>query len=358
MALPYVGNNDFRGYLAYLGQQGDPNADFALKFTGNDAGIDEAALRGYAAGPIGAEDDERVMQSARDYIGNAYKTWSGGQGGVLGASTGGATQTVDPNAIAAYDQGIGNVNSALGRLGNQQNSGYSGIESSYQDALNQLLLGKNRANQDYTNTKQTAATDYVGAKNTVGSQAGEAITGLQRLLGSRGAGGGSAARVAAPQAVARGASLQRADIGSTFGKNNQALDTNWGNYMTDYQNQVSSAGNQRNQQRQSLEQSIEGNRANLLQTLAQLTGQRATAAGGSATGAAQPYLDQANSVLDRLSNYNVAPINFQTQAFQAPELSTYNPQQATPEFQRQSGGDYFSPYLQALLGKKQQRQFA
>lgn len=283
---------------------------------------------------------------------------SGGQ--VQGATTsvgggGGGGAGVD---LSAYDQGIGNVQAGLNRLGTQQNSGYGAIESSYQDALNQLLLGKNRANQDYTNTKQTAATDYVGAKNTVGSQAGESLTGLQRLLGSRGAGGGSAARIAAPQAVARGASLQRADIGNTFGKNNQALDTNWGNFMTDYDNQVSSAGNQRTQQRQGLEQSIEGNRASLLQTLAQLTGQRAQAAGGNATGAAQPYLDQANSVLDRLSNYTTAPINFQTQAYQAPALSTYNPQATETSFQGQGSNDYFSPYLQALLGKKQQRQFA
>lgn len=263
----------------------------------------------------------------------------------------------DPVTLAAYDQGIGNTQSALGRLDNQFNSGNSQIDASYQNALNQLLLAKNQANIAYDTNKHQTATDYVGGKNTVRSNAGASLQGLQRLLGSRGAGGGSAATITAPGAVAREATLQQGGLAGTFGANNQALDTNWGNYMTGYNNEVSGAGNQRDQQRQQLSQSIDNNRATLKQSLALLTGQRSAAQGGNGAAAAQPFLNQANSILDRLSNYSVAPINYQTQAYQAPDLAQYtsNPN-STPTFQGQgAANDYTSPYLQALLGKKQQQ---
>lgn len=286
---------------------------------------------------------------------------SGGSGGasvnsgpVSGA--GGGSASYDPAVLASYDQAIGNTNSALGRLGNQFNSGNSAIDASYQNALNQLLLGKNQSQQSYNTNKQQAAQNYVGAKNTIGANAGASLSGLQRLLGSRGAGGGSAYNQAVPDEVARQATLQRADVSNTFGQNNQALDTNWQNYQTGYNNSVMDVTNQRDQQRQGLQNNIETNRASLLQMLAQLSGQRAQAAGGNQVGAAQPFLDQANTILDNASRYQVAPINYQTQAYAAPELSSYstNPM-ATPTFQGQGlSNDYFSPYLAALIGQKKQ----
>jgi hypothetical protein len=274
-----------------------------------------------------------------------------------GGSKGAAGPTIDHALVGQYDQSIGNTQSAINRLGDQFNSGASGIDASYQNALNQLLGAKNQANQAYDQNVLQTKQDYVGGKNTIRSKAGSSLSGLLRLLGSRGAGGGSAATLTAPGAVARQATLQQTDLGNTFGHNIQGLDQNWGQYLQGYNNQVNSAGSQRDQQKGELQRQIDTNRASLLQTLAQLSGQRAQAAGGSATGAAQPYLDQANSVLDRSSRYTTAPISYQTQAYNAPALDKYivNPG-ATPTFNGQpQTNDYTSPYLAALLGKKQQQ---
>lgn len=289
-----------------------------------------------------------------------YNSINVGSSGVLGAMSGAgstsASPQIDQAVLGQYDQSIGNTQAALNRLGDQFNSGVSGIDSSFTNALNQLLLGKNQANSAYSTNKQQTAKDYVGAKNTIGANAGSSLSGLLRLLGSRGAGGSSAATITAPGAVARNATLQRQDVGSTFGANNQALDTGWNNYLTGYNNQVSGATSQRDQQKSELQRQIDTNRASLLQTLASLSGQRAQAAGGNPTGAAQPYLDQANAVLDQTSRYNIAPINYQTQAYNAPELSKYttNPNAAPTYNGQRASSDYFSPYLSALLGKKQQ----
>jgi hypothetical protein len=334
---------------------------------------------GFAAGaidPTPGFSATNVIRTQLGKLGSADSPASSGGGGNIGTwgtgaqgtapsgayqSSGAATPSYtagvnDPATLAQYDQGIGNTQAALGRLGDQFNSGNSQIDASYQNAINQLLLGKNQANTAYDTNKHQTATDYVSSKNTIGANAGSSLNGLQRLLGSRGAGGGSAATIAAPGAVTRQATIQRGQASNTFGANNQALDTNWNNYLTGYNNEVSSAGNQRDTQRQQLQQSVDNNRATLLQTLASLSGQRSAAQGGNGAASAQPYLDQANSVLDHLANYNVSPINYQTQAYQAPDLAQYivNPN-ATPTFQGEAQtSDYTSPYLAALLGKKQQ----
>lgn len=293
--------------------------------------------------------DSGLSLDGGSYVDFPSSSPSGGAG-----SAGGGAPAIDYNAIAQYDQSIGNINSAIGRLPDQYNSGAGAIDSSYQNALNQLLLSKNQANQSYDSNVSQNKQDYVGSKNTIRSRAGSSLNGLLRLLGSRGAGGGSAATISAPGAVARQATLQQNDVGQTFGKNSQNLDLNWNNYLLGYNNQVSGATNQRDTQKSDLQRQIDQNKASLLQTLAQLSGQRALAAGGSPAGAAQPYLDQANSILDSSSHYSTSPISYQTQAYNAPDLAKYTFNSVSPTVQgQQQTNDYTSPYLAALLGKRQ-----
>lgn len=266
-----------------------------------------------------------------------------------------AQARANAQAAAEYDQSINNTQQAINRLGAQLNSGYSGIDSSYQNAINQLNAGKDIANRNYGENTQTTKTNYVGGKNTIGANAGSTLNSLQRLLGSRGAGGSSTALISAPGAVARQATIQRTDLGNTFGDNIKKLDQNWNDYLYGYNTQVKGAGTQRENQRGELSRSIEGNRAALLQTLAQLSGQRAQAAGGNARSASQPYLDQANNVLNSIANYTVKPIDYTAPTYKAPDLSKYivNPNAAPTIEGQQASNDYTSPYLAGLLGKKQ-----
>lgn len=281
-----------------------------------------------------------------------------GFGATLSANTTtGGGSTVDPGLAAllgGYGQSINNTQSAIDRLPGQVSSGNSAIDASFQNALNQLLLSKNRGQTAYGSSKLAAGNDYVGAKNTIGSNAGATLTGIQRLLGSRGAGGGSAATLGAPGIVTRNATLQRGDASKTFGENSQALDTNWNNFLTDYTNEVSSAGNQRDQQKQSLQQTSDTNRATLLQSLASLVSQRDQANGGNGVAASQPYLDNANALLDRTANYTTTPIDYKTGAYVAPTAASYSTSPTTPTYNGSSpANDYFSPFLASLLGKKQ-----
>jgi len=261
---------------------------------------------------------------------------------VSGGGTGTGTDT------AAYDQAIGNTNAAINRLPGQQTTGEANIQTAYQNALDQLLSGKNVAQQSYNTNQTQTGQDYVGSKNTVNANAGNSLNGLLRLLGSRGAGGGSAFNTNAPEAVTREATLQRGGLGQTYGRNMGALDTNWNNYMTNYGNSVLDVGNQRDTQKSTLEDQIRTNQANLLQTLAQLT----LAKTGSA-GNAQPYVDQANALLNQVGTTKTPAINYNVAAYNAPTPESYTSSVVTPTVQGQGAtNDYTSPFLQALLGKK------
>lgn len=274
-----------------------------------------------------------------------------GGSGAVSAPAGPSGAGTDPNQIATYNQTIDNTNQAINRLNPQLNSGLAGIDSSYQDAYNKLLLGKSQANQTYDTNVLSNKQNFVGGKNTVSANAGQTLNGLQRLLGSRGAGGSSTATIAAPQAVDRQATLQRTDLTNTFGQNAKSLDQNWGSFLQDYNNNLNSIGSQRDQGKTKLQNDIASQKANLLQTLAGLQAQRDN---NPASG--QGSLDAANALLNQVANSpGVAPITFNAQAYTAPNLSSYttNPN-ATPTYQGQApSNDYFSPYLSALVGKKQ-----
>lgn len=293
------------------------------------------------------------------YIGDPNPQPSFSGGGLSGGGGGGSSSApqIDPGTVALYDQAIGNTQSAIGRLTSQHASGQKTIDASYKNALNQLLAGKNQAQSSYKNERTQTAQDFVGGKNTIRSNAGTSLNSLLRILGARGAGGGSAATIAAPGAVAREATLQQNDLGQQFGRNNQALDTNWGNYLIGYKNEVASAKNQRSTQRLNLRNSIRENKASLLQSLAQLLGEKAAYTGGDVKKATSPYLGRANALLGRASNYSISPIKYNVAAYDTPDLGKYtvNPN-AAPKYNNQAAdNDYTSPYLAALLGRKDQQ---
>lgn len=269
-----------------------------------------------------------------------------------------APPPIDTAAIAAFDQQINFLNQGLGRADSALASGLSGVDASWQNALNQLLAGKNQTEKDVTASKKSLADQFISAKNTIGYNSGSALNGILRLLGSRGAGGSSTAKVAVPGAVAREATLQRNDVSATNAENNRNVDSSWQKYLLGYDREVQSANTQRANNRGAIERQIADNKFSILQQIAALAGKRAEAARGNAVGAMQPYLDQANAVANRAANYTVAPINYNTQAYEAPSLDKYTIDPgAAPTVQGQAqSNDYVSPYYAGLLGLTNRKQ--
>lgn len=270
---------------------------------------------------------------------------------------GGVTYTQgvnDPATLSAYAANIGAIQNALSRLDNQAAIGNQNIDTGYNQNLTQLNNAKATNQNAYQTSKNQTGQDFVTAKNTIGSFAGNSLNGLERLLAARGAGGSSAALYQAPQAVAQQASQQRSQAGQTFGQNNQNLDTNWNNYLTDYQNSINGLNSQHTNQQHALQAQIDTTRSSLLQSLASLLNQQSAATSGTASDQAQPLLDQSNALLGQADQLGLQVPTYQVSNanYQAPSLASYsvNPF-ATPQASQQDAlTQSVTPYLSLLLG--------
>lgn len=369
MALNYIGNPDFRGYLNYLGQQGDTDARTALDFTGNDGGIDQGRLQKYATLREGSvtgnfgNGGKTLSDRYNNYVRDAYSNFlrdSASQGG--GGSSGGSSgSTVNGADLASYDQSANNIQAAINRLGGQKSVGERNINDAYNSSFNKLMGEFAIGKRNYDTTKTQQSQDFVKTKNQINSSVGTNLTGLRRLLASRGAGASSAYDFVAPEAAARQGTLQRSDAADTFGRNQQALDTNWNDYTTGVEQNKKELEQQKSANLRGLESTINQNRASLLQNLANIRAQRAAAAGGSPTAAAQPYLDEANGLLsaaDALGLQYANPVvrvNNPT-VYNAPDLQEYTmgrtAQIGTP--QRNALTDTVAPYLNLLMNRRRQ----
>lgn len=298
----------------------------------------------------GHKDNKPPQQQAPNN--NAY---SGGYDYGYGGG-GYSAPTIDQNALAQYDQAIGTTNHALSRLGGQLNTAYGNIQDQFNTSTNELNVAKKKAEGSYNTGTTQNQQSFRGNKNTINDQAASGLRGLLRSLGAMGAGGSSEYDFVAPQAVTLQASQQRSGAGENYAKNQQGLDTNWNNFLTDDKNSRKKLTDWRVKQRQEAEARSQTTRQELLTKLAELSSQRAAAAGGNPAAAAQPYINQANALSARIDALGRFRPTYTGKApvYTAPTLDSYDTGEGTAaEFQ--GGGGAQSPFL-ALLLNQQERQ--
>lgn len=209
MAAPYVGNQDFRGYLSYLGQQGDTNANAALNYTGNDAGINDNSLQSYYDTPTGAP-NYGGPQSARDYVTNAYNTYNSLNQGVLGASTtaGGRDLGTLRAGFDAQKQNIyGSSNDAATAL-------QPGLNRNVLDTIHNLTLGQQGIDRQNINNESSK----IQGGRSILDMVGRGIRSGGVMLANKNAGNSSAAGALA-NAYGQLGQRQLSDIGNQYSKN-------------------------------------------------------------------------------------------------------------------------------------------
>jgi|GEM_PF-6198062 len=286
-----------------------------------------------------------------------------GGGGAGGGGGGGGPQNVNAADLANFDQGINNANFSLGLLDRQNTIGQENINNGYNSNLNKLLGSKAVADRNYNTSKTQSTQDNVNTRNGINASVGRNANALQRLLGQHGAGNSSAAQIVAPYGAALQGTQQLRTVADTFGKNMQALDTNYGDFNRNWDGSRADLDTQKYQQTNALGSDIATKRASLLSTLAQLQAQKRAAQGGNsaqALAAAQDYINQANnaqSQITELGRQYANPISVNAPTYAAPELSQYTYDQGTgPSVENNSAyTDTVSPFLNILLGKKQQQ---
>lgn len=263
---------------------------------------------------------------------------------------------INANALAQLGQSEGVINNSLNRLDGQLGIALGNIDTTYNQRVNELN-SKRSANENSYNTSTTQnRQSFRTNKNTINDQASQGLRGLRRLLGSYGAVGSDMGL--AGQAVTDVASAQNAGAGQNFSQNQQALDTNWGNYKNEWDNEKRNTDDWRSQQRNSAEASSKSTRQDLLSKLADIRGQQAQARGGSYAAGAQPYIDQANALsarIDELGRLNPTYTGV-TPTYTAPTLASYSTGNgAVTRLKQQAAGGLNTPYLNALLGNDKKK---
>ena len=255
-----------------------------------------------------------------------------------------AAQRQASQAAAISSANDSAINAALGRIPGQQDVGNQNIMNSYNSAFARLTGDQGAANQGITNSRNQTMTSNQTARDNIGSSVRNQNQGLQRLLGSHGAGNSSAASILAPFAAAQQGNIQRSQVQDIYGQNMNALDQNQVASDTGYRNSFGTLAQDKQQKTQDLQSGIDNSRASLL-------GQRSDAVNN------QP---QIQALLNAMTQLGLNPtFTPQSVAVKAPDLAKYSYDQAQgpaiggnvgPAAQQQTGPFY------GLFGQDKQKQ--
>lgn len=230
----YIGNNDFRGYLNYLAQNGDSSARNALQYTGNDGGVNMGVLREMNQGVMGGiGEDQRLQDAAKQYVDNAYTTWlgknnSGASNTFLGSGSGGSTPTFDQAAFNASQGSLDALGGILNEALANADRGYRNSKSAFdaQEALE-------RKNYDEDTTSNMSNYD---ANLMASIRAGSSgLQGLQAALRGGGASGNQFAQNWAKDTVGNTTANDIREGYNTFDENRRERDSSLSNFLTQLQ---------------------------------------------------------------------------------------------------------------------------
>lgn len=273
----------------------------------------------------------------------------GGGGTVYNGGTNYAAQNAA--AISQLGQSESVINNALARLAPQLDIAFGNIDRNYSTRQNELNTTRDSSEKQYKTQTTQNQQSFRGNKNVINDQASSGLRGLQRLLGSYGAVGSDMGL--AGRAVSDVASQQNSGAGQAFSQNQQSLDTNWGNFQNQFENEKRKVDDWRNQERQKVEQQSLTTRQDLLSKLADIRGQMAAARGGSYASSAQPFLDQANSFSSRIDQLGAINPTYTgvTPQYQEATLDSYDTGNgASIGVRNPLMGGLNTPFLNSLLG--------
>lgn len=242
------------------------------------------------------------------------------------SSSSSSSSSYDRNAINYWNGVIGQRENELNGLNGLLGELNKSTDSDYNVKRNELQSAYNRSKADYEASTTRNQQQLQTNKNTIADRASQGLRGLLRTLGAMGAGGSSAAMYNAPELVTAQANQERTGANQTFGENQQKLDTNWGNYQIDHENDKKKLEDWKAGQLRENEQKVLNQRNSILSVLADAYAQRGSA-GAGAGNKINEITGQMKANQNRLSELNrfVAPRYDGMRAnYNAPTLSSYN----------------------------------
>lgn len=359
----YIGNDDFRGYLAARasGPGGmDANAARALQIgVGNDGGYDPNSLNSYYDSPTQNRAAER--DAFANWTTNEYNNWLGGRTqspqntGVLGASntrvSTGGTGGYDPQELEYLDSQQSLYDRLMQSINSTESSGLTRLQDSETSARNKANESRSRQLEQFGMKRDDMTKGKDTALNSVGDNSRMLRDSLMRRLGL-GSAGGSAFQMA-DNAVARDASKNRQGVLNSFGENDRNLAYSERNADEDYKSLLDEILADRRAKEESFKAGIYGQRQGIQEAQGQIASDRARLMGGNQLQASAPYRNNylgLQSQIDQLPNQYRTEVQGRDLKVQTPTLRDYVTERA------QIGGgvqkQQYSPYSQFLNRNK------
>jgi hypothetical protein len=348
MATQYVGNNDYRGYLNYLSQNGDQNATALLGLVGNDGNFSNG---------------EQFMAPYSADINNANATFYSNfvNGGSTGGGTAAGSGVQDTSAadLAYLDDQEGSLRGMLGSAQNTLNNGLTQIGDSYNKETGRTNEAKANATEGFITKREDTTRGKLAAVGQVNTGARTLADSVRRMLGLASGQNSSAFRETAPGAIARDASIKRTGVNETYGRNFRDLNTAEESTDLKFEQYLQDLAEQKRQKEQGLREGVLTQEQGIYNDLGDVARQRAQIQGGdynairSATAPARTAIADRQTALDSLFNTFRTPYATKDVAVDAPVLGDYTVDPTALKANNQTGGAdaQYSPYSQFLKKK-------
>ena len=251
-----------------------------------------------------------------------------------------------------YDQQIGDINHNLSSLQGQLDNSLAGVKGEYEQYKNEQQSSYDaEKNLNDTKTLQNRQ-NLVSNRNDITSRASRGLRSLLRVLGAMGAGGGSEALYLAPSIVTKQANREYSNAGNVYRENQQNIDTNWGNYQNQFDNDRKKLEDWYNGQVKAKKQENYEKGQSLLADLATAYGNRAQYGGDYSNNINDVYnriKDYRNKIND-LGKYTQPKYTGVTAVYKSPDLASYNTGNTDLTTSVTNSSDGTSPLLVALQG--------
>lgn len=243
---------------------------------------------------------------------------------------GGTSSTTNPAAAALYDQQAKAYEDQIAQLDPALGQTMADIGSGYNKSVNTQKQAFSDATQSYNTTKTNDTANEQTTQQGIREQTRQQGDALQRLLGLAGSGNSSAATVAAPYYVGQNGAASARGAQTTFGQNQQALDTSFNKATRDNNTALDDLAQQEFSAQQSAKGANASAKVGLLDQIIAAVGNSGSAQGLSSadvTAKLQPFIDaRAQAVRDSAGSTGkyAAPV-YQTNPniYTPPTISSY-----------------------------------
>lgn len=310
-------------------------------------------------------DNSPSMQKVYDSFDRGVKN----ETGVLGAGTGGSGGYSAPAAPSYNQDDLNYLNDQEAQLRRLLQSaqqaradGTTRLQDSYNQETSQANQRRSRALEDFGIQREDTTRGKQTAINNTNTNARTLSDSIRRMIGMASGSNSSAYQLAAPNAVARSASINRNNVMDTFGKNFRDLDLSERRAKDDFESLLSDLAAQKQSRMGELESGVLSQEQGIYESLANLASERAKLQGGgygAVRVARQPYLNEINNrqnQIDQIFSKYRTPYSVKAVNVQKPNLRNYTVDKYAISQNKTAGQEPYSPYSQFLKKQAEEAQ--